>query len=114
MVIAKKPLVNKDSVNLTNTIINKGGTSPKEQIYEENKNIKITPLGGVLEPRNVTITPDNVGKTYVVNIGKDKPSSKTSNNIGRVTVTTKHIGHKFGEYAISKIPAVYKRNSKNK
>jgi hypothetical protein len=42
MVIAKKPLVNKDSVNLTNTIINKGGTSPKEQIYEENKNIKIT------------------------------------------------------------------------
>jgi ribosomal protein S19 len=80
----------------------------------KNKNIKITPLGGVLEPRNVTITPDNVGKTYVVNIGKDKPSSKTSNNIGRVTVTTKHIGHKFGEYAISKIPAVYKRNSKNK
>jgi hypothetical protein len=42
MVIAKKPLVNKDSVNLTNTIINKGGGSPKEQIYEENKNIKIT------------------------------------------------------------------------
>jgi ribosomal protein S19 len=66
-----------------------------------------------LENRNTTITPDNVGKTFNINIGKDKPSLKHG-NIGKVTVTTKHIGHKFGEYAISKIPAVYKRNSKKK
>lgn len=62
--------------------------------------------------RNITITPDNVGQTFMVHIGKELQPSK--NNIGKVTITTKHIGHKFGEYAISKIPAVYKRNSKKK
>lgn len=61
-----------------------------------------------LKERNETITPDNVGKTYKIDTGlyKEKVEQKA------VKITTSHIGHKFGEYAITKKPAVYKRKSK--
>ena len=42
MAIAKKPSTNKMNIGLINTIINKGGSSPSEQLYEENKNLKVT------------------------------------------------------------------------
>ena len=77
------------------------------------KQDKTEDSNSMLEYRNVTITPENVGKTYTIHRGKEQSSSKHS-NIGKVKITTQHIGHKFGEYAVSKIPAVYKRNSKKK
>jgi len=42
MAIAKKPIANKMNIDLTDAIISKGGSSPSEQMYEENKNLKIT------------------------------------------------------------------------
>ena len=46
MAIAKKPSTNQKNIDLTDAIINKGGSSPSEQVYEqvyeENSNIKVT------------------------------------------------------------------------
>jgi len=42
MVIAKKPYSKKTNIDFTNAIINKGGSSPSETLYQENKNIKVT------------------------------------------------------------------------
>ena len=42
MAIAKKPSTNRKNIDLTDAIINKGGSSPSEQVYEENSNIKVT------------------------------------------------------------------------
>lgn len=42
MVIAKKPSIHKKNIDLTDAIISKGGSSPSEQLYEENNNIKVT------------------------------------------------------------------------
>ena len=42
MAIAKKPSNNKSNIDLTDAIISKVGSSPSEQLYEENNHIKIT------------------------------------------------------------------------
>lgn len=42
MTIAKKPVTTKVDIGLTDKIISKGGSSPYEQCYEENKHLKIT------------------------------------------------------------------------
>lgn len=42
MAIVKKPTTNKMNIDLTDAIINKGGSSPSEQAEEENKNLKVT------------------------------------------------------------------------
>lgn len=42
MAIAKKPSSNNQNINLTDAIISKGGSSPSEQLYDENNNIKLT------------------------------------------------------------------------
>lgn len=42
MAIAKKPSANQRNIDLTDAIINKGGSSPSEQLHEENNNIKVT------------------------------------------------------------------------
>ena len=57
--------------------------------------------------RNITITPEDVNKNINIETGNSKKSVK-------INVTIKHIGHKTGEFAVSKIPAVYKRKSKRK
>lgn len=42
MAIAKKPSSHNKNIDLTDAIISKGGSSPSEQLYEENNNIKLT------------------------------------------------------------------------
>jgi len=42
MAIAKKPTTNKMNIDLTDAIISKGGSSPSEQMHEENINLKVT------------------------------------------------------------------------
>lgn len=56
-----------------------------------------------IHSRSSTITPDFLNKTVHVHNGKEfKP----------VLINSNHIGHKFGEFSLTKIPAVYKRNKK--
>jgi ribosomal protein S19 len=55
--------------------------------------------------RNEIITPEDLGKTYLIKGGKNEYS---------LEVRTIHIGHKFGEFFVTKKPAIYKRNSKRK
>jgi len=42
MAIAKKPSSNNKNIDLTDAIISKGGSSPSEELYNENNNIKLT------------------------------------------------------------------------
>jgi ribosomal protein S19 len=39
---------------------------------------------------------------------------KDEKNYKNIIITTRHIGHKYGEYAITKQPAIYKKNTKGK
>lgn len=42
MAIVKKPFSDKGKFDLTDEIISKGGSSPSDQLYEENNNVKVT------------------------------------------------------------------------
>jgi len=60
--------------------------------------------------RNRTIVPEDVGKTVKIKTGLFKDEKNYKN----IIITTRHIGHKYGEYAITKQPAIYKKNTKGK
>jgi len=51
--------------------------------------------------RSSTILPKFLGKTIFVHNGKELKSFGT--------ITIDHIGKKFGEFVLTKVPAVYKR-----
>lgn len=58
-----------------------------------------------VKSRKSTILPSLVGNKVAIHNGKEYKT---------ITITTNHVGHKFGEFAITKIPAVYKRKSLKK
>jgi ribosomal protein S19 len=65
--------------------------------------------------RNELITPYDVGKSYFVENGKINNGNIINTlKIKPLTILIDHIGHKFGEFYLTKIPALYKRSSKRK
>lgn len=50
--------------------------------------------------RKSTILPNLVGQKVAIHNGKDFKECLITNN---------HVGHKFGEFSPSKVPAIYKR-----
>jgi ribosomal protein S19 len=53
--------------------------------------------------RNDIIKDTYVNKTFFVHTG---------NSLKEITITSNHVGRKFGEFAITKVPAVYKNKKK--
>lgn len=49
------------------------------------------------------IRPEDVDKAFMVHTG---------NSLKVVTVTANKVGKKFGEFAVTKIPAIYKKHGK--
>ncbi len=53
--------------------------------------------------RNEIITPLDVEKVYKIHSG---------NNYKEVKITSNHVGRKFGEFVITKVPAKWKKHGK--
>lgn len=74
---------------------------PFSQIFNiQNKDNKVKNKQLKIWSRKSTILPELVGLKVAIHNGKD---------FKECLITNDHVGHKFGEFAPTKIPAIYKR-----
>ncbi len=60
-------------------------------------------MQAAIKKRYDIITPEDVDKIFKVHTGKDYKEVK---------ITSKKVGKKFGEFAITKVPAIWKKHDK--
>ena len=66
-------------------------------------NLLNTKISEILYDRSVLITPNMIGKTIQIHKG---------NGVFQLLISTEHVGHKAGEFALTKVSGVFKHSKK--